>query len=262
MLKLMIVDDEPIILAGIRDMIEIENTAFTKIVTANDGIDALEKMAYFSPDLIITDIQMPEMDGLTLIREAQKKNVSRFIILSGYDEFTYAREGIRLQVKEYLLKPINQLELAGLLKKIAIEILEEKQSIQQETLEAGQPQESSNENIRMLIDYIKTNYMKDISLSDAASLLDQHPVYVGQFFKKAMGNTFNFHLNEVRVEKAKQMLLVVEGMSLDKIAKHVGFENRRTFYKVFRKYTGQTPGDFREKLKKEAQTPGEYRDGL
>ncbi|KRF06063.1 hypothetical protein ASG89_20180 [Paenibacillus sp. Soil766] len=251
MLKLMIVDDEPIILAGIRDMVEKENTAFTKIVTANDGIEALETMAYFRPDLIITDIQMPEMDGLTLIREAQKKDVTRFIILSGYDEFTYAREGIRLQVKEYLLKPINELELAKLLKKMAIEILNEKQSIQQEIIEAYQPQEISNENIRMIIDYIKTNYMNDISLSDAASLLDQHPVYVGQIFKKEMGITFNFHLNEVRVEKAKQLLIGMEGMSMEKIAKHVGFENRRTFYKVFRKYTGQTPGDFRGKSKKE-----------
>ncbi|KRF10274.1 hypothetical protein ASG89_01715 [Paenibacillus sp. Soil766] len=246
MLKLMIVDDEQIILAGIRDMVEKENTAFTKVVTANDGIDALEKMDYFRPDLIITDIQMPEMDGLTLIREAQKKDVSHFIILSGYDEFKYAREGIRLQVKEYLLKPINQLELAELLKRMAIDIMEEKQATQLKRQEAGEPQGNSNENIRILIDYIKTNYMKDISLGDAASLLDQHPVYVGQIFKKETGNTFNFLLNEVRVEKAKQLLIGMKGMSLDKIAKHVGYENHRTFYKVFRKYTGQTPGDYRE----------------
>ena len=164
MLKLMIVDDEQIILAGIRDMVEKENTAFTKIVTANDGIEALGKMDYFRPDLIITDIQMPEMDGLTLIREAQKKDVSHFIILSGYDEFKYAREGIRLQVKEYLLKPINQLELAELLKRMAIDIMEEKQATQLKMQEAGEPQGNSNENIRILIDYIKTNYMKDISL--------------------------------------------------------------------------------------------------
>ena len=130
---------------------------------------------------------------------------------------------------------------------MAIDIMEEKQAIQLKTQEAEEPQEPTNENIRILIDYIKTNYMKDISLSDAASLLDQHPVYVGQIFRKETGNSFNFLLNEVRVEKASNSCRD-EGMSLDKIAKHVGYENRRTFYKVFRKYTGQTPGDYRETM--------------
>lgn len=195
---------------------------------------------------MITDIQMPEMDGFTLIREAQKKNVSRFIILSGFDEFKYARDAIRLQVKEYLLKPINQLELAELLKRMAIEIMEEKQANSQKTIDAVEQHGTFNENIRMLIDYINTNYMKDISLNDAASLLDLHPVYVGQIFKKETGDTFISFLNDVRVNKAKQLLMGMKGMALDKIAKHVGYENRRTFYKVFRKHTGQTPGEYRE----------------
>lgn len=246
MLKLMIVDDEPIILDGIRGMIEQEKTPFTKIMTAYDGIEALEKMEYFQPDLMITDIQMPEMDGLELIRQAQKRKVSRFIILSGYDVFEYARKAIKLNVVEYLLKPVNQQELAELLKKLAIELIEEKKLRSGAELELDQQSAPLNENVKMLKDYISNNYMKDISLADVAEYLNLHPSYVGQIFKKETGDTFLHYINHLRIEKAKELLIEMNNISLEKIAKCVGYDNRRTFYKVFRRYVGQTPGQYRE----------------
>jgi two-component system response regulator YesN len=249
MLKLMIVDDEPIIMDGIRRMIEQEKTLFTKIVTAYDGIEALEKMAYFQPDLIITDIQMPEMDGLELILQAQKRNVNRFIILSGYDIFEYARKAIQLQVVEYLLKPVNQQELADLLKRIAMDLMEERQLRIGDELEQDQQASSHNDNVKMLKDYIDTNYMKDISLSDVAEYLNLHPSYVGQIFKKETGDSIVHYINHLRIEKAKQLLLGMPDITLEKIAKCVGYENPRNFYKTFRKYVSQTPGQFREQVK-------------
>ncbi|WP_373232744.1 response regulator [Cohnella sp.] len=249
MLKLMIVDDEPIILDGIRSMIEQEKTLFTKIVTAYDGIEALEKMDYFQPDLIITDIHMPELNGLELIRKAQKKNVARFIILSGYDVFEYARKAIQLHVAEYLLKPVNQQELTDILKRIVIELMEERQL--ESGAERDQDQHSAelNDNVKMLKDYIGSNYMKDISLSDVAEYLNLHPSYVGQIFKKETGDTFVNYINNLRIDKAKELLVGMPNTSLEKISRCVGYENHRTFYKVFRKYVGQTPGQYREHFK-------------
>ncbi|MCA0753437.1 response regulator [Paenibacillus sp. N4] len=247
MLRLMIVDDEPIILSGIRDMVEQANTAFTRIVTACDGTEAMDKLAYFRPDLIITDIQMPDMDGLTFIRHAKANHVTRFIILSGYDVFQYAQDAIRLQVAEYLLKPIDERQLIALLKRMALEIIE-----QQHTLaatisgqEPGEEQDSTSEHVKMLKDYIHNNFMKDISLSDAAAYLNLHPAYTGQLFKKETGNSFVHYINQCRIDKAKELLAGKNQVTLEKIAACVGFENRRTFYKVFRKYVGQTPGEYR-----------------
>ena len=118
-MKLMVVDDEPIILNGIIRMIQKANTSFTEIVGAGDGIDALQKLASFQPDLILTDIHMPEMDGLALIKEIQAQNwSSRFVIITGYDDFAYARQALRYQVVDYLLKPINKVELLGVLEKV------------------------------------------------------------------------------------------------------------------------------------------------
>lgn len=246
MLRLMIVDDEPIILEGIRDMIEEENTPFGKIILANDGIDALEKIDYFQPDLIITDIHMPGVDGLELIRQAQHKKVKRFIILTGHDVFEYARKAVQLQVVDYMLKPVNQQELAELLKRIALVLLEEKQheleSLSLNDLTAS-PQ---NENISLMKAFIDTNYMKDISLPDVAANLNLHPSYVGQIFKRETGDTFVKYLNQVRIDKAKQLLEGTKDIPLEKIAKCIGYDNIRTFYKVFRKTVGITPGEYRK----------------
>ncbi|MBB3112125.1 two-component system response regulator YesN [Paenibacillus phyllosphaerae] len=246
MFKLMIVDDEPIILAGIRDMIESQNTPFTKIVTAQDGFEALEKLDYFYPDLIITDIQMPEMDGLEFIRHAKSKLETRFIILSGYDVFEYARKAIHLQVVEYLLKPINEQELNDLLKRMAIDIMASSQQEESKAASENPSEGSYSEHVKMLLTYIHSNYRKDISLSDAAAYLKLHPVYTGQLFKKETGKTFVHYIHSIRMKKAKELLADKNAISLEKIAACVGYENRRTFYKVFNKYVGLTPGQYRE----------------
>lgn len=128
-MKLMVVDDEPILLNGIIRMIQKANTSFTEIVGAGDAIDALQKLASFQPDLILTDIHMPEMDGLALIKEVQAQNLgNRFVIITGYDDFAYARQALRYQVVDYLLKPINKDELIGVLEKVEHSIrLEQRQ---------------------------------------------------------------------------------------------------------------------------------------
>lgn len=131
-MKLMVVDDEPIILNGIIRMIQKANTSFIEIVGAADGVDALQKLAYFQPDLILTDIHMPEMDGLALIKEIQTRNLcNRFVILTGYGDFSYARQALRYHVIDYLLKPINKEELLTVLTKVEQTIREE----QQQTIE-------------------------------------------------------------------------------------------------------------------------------
>lgn len=127
-MKLMVVDDEPVILQGIIRMIQKANTSYKEIVGASDGIDALHKLESFQPDLILTDIHMPEMDGLSLIKQVQAHNLcSRFVIITGYDDFAYARQALRYHVVDYLLKPINKAELLGVLSAVEQSILLEQQ---------------------------------------------------------------------------------------------------------------------------------------
>ena len=112
MMKVMIVEDEELILQGIRNIIDWEALGLKVIHLAHDGIEALKMWEQEPVHIVVTDISMPEMDGLTLLREIRKREEHvRFIILTGYDEFAYAREAVRLDVENYILKPVDEEEL-------------------------------------------------------------------------------------------------------------------------------------------------------
>lgn len=250
MLNVMIVDDEAVILNGLRHMITAEKTLFTHIECACDGFEALELMEHFHPDLLITDIQMPEMDGLELIRQAKQRNVRHTVILSGYDLFEYAREAIRLKVAEYLLKPIDREELARLLRQKAAEIMQEK-SAPAASAKRMLPQEDEggrqgDSTIGRFKEFIRSHYRQDISLEEVAGHLSLHPNYVCNLLKKEAGLTFVHFLHHTRIEKAKEIMISHPQLPLEKVASAVGYMNPRHFFKVFKQHTGQTPGSYRE----------------
>lgn len=117
--KVLIVDDEPIIREGLRTIIDWESYGFRVVGNAAGGAEALAKHMQLSPDLMVVDIKMPGMNGLQVIEEVMKADEKCcFIILSGYSDFTYAKQAIGYGVKGYLLKPINKKELALLVKQI------------------------------------------------------------------------------------------------------------------------------------------------
>ena len=130
MYKVFLVDDEIVVREGIRNNIPWEKTAFILTGEAPDGEIALEMILDIKPDILITDIKMPFIDGLTLSRIV-KKNMPwiKIIILSGHDEFNYAREAISIGVEEYLLKPVSSEEMLKTLNKISRRIDEEKEEL-------------------------------------------------------------------------------------------------------------------------------------
>lgn len=122
-----IVDDEIIVREGIREKIDWERTPFTLAGEAGDGEIALSMIQDIKPDILITDIKMPFMDGLELARLVKKiQPWIRIIILSGHDEFEYAKKAISIGVEEYILKPFSSEDLLSSLTKVAQKIDAEK----------------------------------------------------------------------------------------------------------------------------------------
>lgn len=127
MYKVFLVDDEIVVREGIRTSFPWDSSGFVLAGEAPDGEIALSLLREIKPDILITDIRMPFMDGLALSREALAFMPSlKIIILSGYDEFTYAREALTLGVKEYLLKPVSAQELENALRRVSLQIDEDR----------------------------------------------------------------------------------------------------------------------------------------
>ncbi|MCI8561170.1 MAG: response regulator [Dorea sp.] len=125
MKKVMLVEDEELILQGLRNILDWEALGLKVVHMAHDGLEALKMWEKEPVHIVVTDISMPEMDGLALLKKIREKEEQvRFIILTGYDEFDYAREAIRLEVENYILKPIDEEELERQLKE-TVQKLEE-----------------------------------------------------------------------------------------------------------------------------------------
>jgi len=123
MLKILIVDDEPFIRQGLSVLIDWEAEGFFIAGEASNGEEALALIRKNEYDLIIADIRMPGMGGIELLKQTREQNLSkaRFVILSGFFEYEYAKEAIRYSCTDYILKPIKQQELVGLLRKVSVE---------------------------------------------------------------------------------------------------------------------------------------------
>lgn len=116
MYKVLLVDDEPFIIDGLKQIIDWEEYGMEICGTAANGLEASHRLETNPADILITDIRMPKMNGLELIRHLKSRNsATRFIILSGYDDFEYLKESIQLGIENYLLKPVNQEELLATL---------------------------------------------------------------------------------------------------------------------------------------------------
>lgn len=131
MMKVFLVDDEVVIREGIRNSFPWEENGYTLVGEAPDGEIALPMIRDANPDILITDIRMPFMDGMALCREVKRQMPwISIIILSGYDDFSYAKEAISLGVQEYMLKPISARELREVLDRIASHIRENRKTVE------------------------------------------------------------------------------------------------------------------------------------
>ncbi len=244
MLQVLLVDDEPSVRSGMKKLIDWEKYGFVLEDTARSGAEgrALQKAKGY--DLIITDLRMPGMDGLTLIRTLLEDGYrGQFMILTAYGEFEYARQAMEYGVRCYLLKPIDE--------RILIQYLADiRGRLENERASQGIPEtEDTADAVMKVRQYAGAHYRENLSLHDVAEKLSFNPAYLGRVFKRSEGITFSEYLNRIRVEKAK--LLLESGRDrVFEIATAVGYQDESYFNRVFKRIEGITPSEFREKREK------------
>ena len=122
--KVLLVDDEEEVRNAIEQRINWEELGFEVIGKAQNGVKAMEIAEKLQPDVVITDIKMPYMNGLELARNLKEENPGvRILILTGFDEFEYAKEAVHLEIEEYILKPVNANELSECLKRLKMYLI-------------------------------------------------------------------------------------------------------------------------------------------
>jgi len=192
------------------------------------------------PDVVFSDIKMPEMDGIELIARLQEMNPSILcVIVSGYSDFEYTRAAIRNNAVDYLLKPVNAEELAALLTRLeAVLLAREKTVVPNREISAEQI-------VQKIMIYLRENYSEQI---DFASVAEAHAIsapYLSRLFHEYAGISPSQYLTGYRMEQAKK-LLRDSRLSIGEIAARVGYPDPFHFSKVFKNKVGVSPSQFRQ----------------
>ena len=260
MYKVMIVDDEPIIVEGLSRSIAWDKWNCKVVATAHDGLEGKKSIEEYRPDIIFMDINMPEMDRISMIAaiKSQFPNL-QICVLTGFRDFEYAREAIRLGVTRFLLKPSNMDELeeaisamCANLKKKAITGEEETASSENSEGQAAADEDkkesaSSSFIVKNALTYIEENYKQKLTLGEVAEKTYVSQWHLSKLLNRHTGQSFSDILNHTRIEHAKE-LLKDPSLRIGDISEQVGFLDLAHFSRVFKKQEGVSANEYRNQI--------------
>ncbi|WP_208025315.1 response regulator transcription factor [Bacillus salipaludis] len=248
----LIVDDEPRTRQGLKKTLDAWADGKYQIFTAANGEEAIGLMQKQKVHILITDIRMPEITGLQLLKMAKEQNIFPVIIvISAYSEFEYAQEALRLGVINYLLKPIS--------KKALIEAVEDALQAVEKQERAGMMEkvvdkklvDASTQNpldrgpIREAMDYINKNIKNELTQKEVADHVHLNPSYLSVLFKEHVKLTFSEYVTRRRIQRAKE-LLITTNFPINDIAEESGYKTAKYFIKIFKELEGMTPSAYRK----------------
>ena len=225
MIKVLLVEDEISTRKLLKIIVKWEEFHMDICAEASNGRDALIKIKKEKPDLVVTDIKMPIMDGITLAKEIQRQYPTiKVIIITAFDEFSYAQDALRAGAVDFILKPLKRQEVKEALKRVGMQFhikVEEKRDI----IEAVQ-------------EYLKEHFAESqLSLNSVAEKFYLNPSYLSRIFKERTGRTLTEYLNQIRIFHACNYL-EAGGWKIYEIAEKVGIPNADYFGRCFRKIIG------------------------
>ena len=236
-LRVLLVDDEIMIREGFKRLFDWEAHDCEVVGEAGDGMEAIQQIDMLQPDLVIMDINIPIVNGLKVIQMSRMKYPHMaFVIVSGYDDFSYCREALRLQITDYILKPVDYEEFGSCIDHLKISLYE--------TNHAQEEIQQEERTIHGLTRYLQDHLQEEISLLVLSEQFHLSAQYISQLFKSEIGVNFLSYLTSIRMEKAKK-LLVTTSLSVAEILEQVGYGDYRVFTKVFKKSEGVTPSQYR-----------------
>lgn len=256
MFRIVIAEDETIIRKGLVYTIDWAEMGCTVVGEACDGEEGLAKIIELRPDFVITDVCMPRMSGLEMVKAGREECFFSSIFLTGYSEFEYVKQALRLQAADYLLKPIDPEKLKAAVLTAAeqlrrhnlIDMLAEvpPDSLKNSILTIPDPQKLENHYVQRVLEAIRHRYRERISIAKLSQEMNVSERYLEQKFKEETSHSFVDFLNRYRVMRALE-LIQKGGYRIAEIAEMVGFTQYKQFHKAFARYIGMPPTSFMEK---------------
>ncbi len=238
MYSVVFVDDEPWSAIDAMNSVDWKKHNLSVAAYLSSPEKALDELCRLSPDLVIVDIRMPEMDGFEFIEACLRREARcLFVILSGYSDFEYARRALRLPVEDYWLKPLDPVLVDGSLGKI-----------RRKLDDAASVEPDADPHFHALLSYVREHAEGKLLLEDVAAAFNYNRNYLCTLFKRHTGQTFVQYLTDVRMRQACRMLAQTD-QGLDAIARQCGLGDAVYFNKVFRKHTGATPAAYRRRAR-------------
>jgi two-component system, response regulator YesN len=252
MYRCLIADDEKIIRDDLETLIDWQAEGITLVGLATNGRTAYDIFVRERPDIVITDIKMPSVDGIELSRMILETDADVVVVfLTGYKDSEYAIQAVNIGVKRYLLK--YELTAASLQREVReiVRILGERRKAVARAegvggSEAGERRYSRK--VTEAIECIQRGYRRNPRLSEVADQIGISKIYLCAAFKKETGENFVDYVNRVKIEEAKLLLRDTDSM-VHEVARNVGYESLQYFSLVFKRIVGKNPSEYRKDLR-------------
>lgn len=244
MYRVILVDDERLILEGLSKVVKWTEFGCEVAGTARDGREGLALIREVKPDIVISDIRMPNMDGLSMLAALRSEFPQmQLTVLTAYRDFDYAQRAINLGVCRYLLKPSKMEELNEAIRTM-ISRLENGDAAKENVPEQA---EAGSFVVNTALEYMRAHCTEHISLASVAENVYVSQWHLSKLINRHAGQSFLELLNEMRIERAK-VLLADPALRVHVIAEQVGYNDVAHFSKSFKKVTGKNPGEYRASL--------------
>jgi len=243
--KVLIVDDESIIVEGLTSVIPWKDYNCKVIATASNGVEGAKAIRKHCPDILITDIRMPNADGLTMLSGIRSEFPKMQItVLTGFRDFTYAQKAIKIGVTRFLVKPSKMNEIKEALEVMIANLAEQGNDGLNNDKEDDTSEAANNFVVRQALSYIEEHYSEKVSLGKVADECYVSQWHLSKLLNKHTGQNFYDILNGIRIREAKK-LLSDPSMRISEISEIVGYTDPAHFSRIFKKLEGVSANEYR-----------------
>lgn len=251
MLKVLIVDNNDDDRKSLAHGFDWIASGFVLAGEAKDGREGLEKILTLKPDLVISEVNTPKLNGLDMISKGKDELIFETIIITDSHSFEDALQALRLKIYDYLLKPLDISYFKDVIQELASVIKNNKRKdfLFKQDKEGANikllacTNDYKNKHVKIVIEIISNKYMEKLSLEKIAKEINIGPSYLSKKFKEEVGINYLDFLNQYRIQKAIDFL--DEGVfKIYEISNMSGFTDYKHFSNVFKKYIGVPPSKF------------------